>query len=195
MKRYVTAVLVFGAAALGASAAQQRPELSGTWALESSSGDMPGRIGGPANACGTARLGSGGGGPGPVYLGPSTEELGLKLTATSLAIERHFGKSIQKLVYSLAGTESVNRTEGVDFRTRTRWDGPKLVTEGSIKATDSNLGVSCSLVETMEIDKEGLLVVQTIRESPGGAAVRSRQTYARKKTDGRPRPYNDATRP
>ena len=178
--RFVAATLLAAAGFAGTALAQQRPDFSGSWVLESSAGDLPGRTGGPPNACGTVRPSFPAGGAPIGSLGASTEELLLQQGEASLIVERRLGKVAQRHIYTFDG-ETVNRHDGVEFIRRSRWQGAQLVSEGSIRVLDPVVGVFCALNETMEITSDGLLVVQTVRESPGGLIVRSRQSYSRKR--------------
>jgi hypothetical protein len=91
----------------------QKPDFSGTWALD------------PASA---PAAGSGGGrGGGGLGNGPAT----VKQTADALTVERTMGDARVTLTYKLDGTESRNVMTGrdgqsVDSVSTAKWDGPRL---------------------------------------------------------------------
>lgn len=177
--RFVAATLVAAAVFVGSAVAQQRPDFSGIWVLESSAGEMPGRTGGLPNVCGTARqslspAGAPRGTPG------AAPEVMLQQSEASLTVEHRFGTVSRRHIYTFDG-ETVNRHDGAEFIRRSHWQGSTLVSEGSIRVLDPTVGVFCALTETMELTSDGALVLQMVRESPGGLVVHSRQSYTRKR--------------
>jgi hypothetical protein len=94
----------------------QKPDFSGTWALD------------PANAPAVGGGGDGrGGGAGALGNGPAT----VRQTADTLTIERTISDATVTLTYKLDGTDSRNIMmapggQPADSLSTAKWDGPKL---------------------------------------------------------------------
>ena len=112
-KFVLVALLAVALAVPSVAMAQAKPNFSGKWIQDMEKSDP---------------MGGGGGGRGPA--GPAT--LTYTQTATELTIERETPNGVQKTVYKLDGSDSVNAMgRGGDVTSKTTWDGNKLVTKYS----------------------------------------------------------------
>ena len=116
--------------------AQAKPDFSGTWIqdMEKSDPAPAGRGGGAAN--------------------PQT--ITITMTATEFTSERTTGQGVQKTVYKLDGSESSNAGRGGDIKSKTVWDGNKLVTKYQRVMGENTVDVT----ETRSL-ADGLLTVET----------------------------------
>lgn len=184
MRRLVSIISVLTLTA--AISAQAPPSFSGAWALESSRGAVPAAGGGGGAAGGgggaSARPATGGGGGAAVMAGGGGAAMTLEIaqTAGTLTMTRGSGESAQTRVYKLDGSESVNTFGSATSRTRSRWEGRKLVTEGTQSVATSQGDISSTFREVIELDEAGKLHVETSRERNGEPMAPSRQVYARK---------------
>lgn len=169
--------------------AQGRPDLSGEWTMDaarsraSSGAAAGGMMGGggmsaggprPANAVSGGASMSGGGAPG-------VTSVRITQTSSALTIERVSGAAPEKVVYKLDGTESVNVTGRTTTKVTSRWDGARLVSEGTSETqiSDGSGAVSATYKEVRWLDKDGSLVVETTR-ALAGQPPRVTTTYFKK---------------
>ena len=115
MKRARVGVMAAVFLAAASMAFAQKPDFSGTWALDPAASGMEGGGGG--------RGGRGGLGPGPATV---------KQTADALTIERTMGDNKVTTTYKLDGSESKNTMMGrggqaMESVSTAKWDGAKLV--------------------------------------------------------------------
>jgi hypothetical protein len=144
---FLAVLLAVALAVPSMSYAQAKPNFSGKWVQDMDKSD-------PAM-----------GGRGPA--GPQT--LTYAQTATELTIERETQGGVQKTVYKLDGSDSVNAGRGGDVTSKTTWDGAKLVT----KYTRSMGGADIQVTETRSIEADGtLLVVTAMTGTPNGDMTR-----------------------
>ena len=102
--------------------AQAKPDFSGTWTLDPAASGMDAAAGG-----GGGRQGGGGRG----MMGPMT----VKVSGSTMTIERAMGGNTVTTTYKLDGTESVNKqsmgrgenAREVELKSTAKWDGSKLV--------------------------------------------------------------------
>ena len=111
MKRTRVGVIAATVFLLATVASAQKPDFSGTWALDPASAAAAGGAGGH-NALGN---------------GPAT----VKQTADALTITRTMGDDTVTLTYKLDGSDSRNMMEGpagqpADSMSNVKWDGSKL---------------------------------------------------------------------
>jgi hypothetical protein len=111
--------------AVATMAYAQKPDFSGTWALD-------------AEASGTAGGGGGGRGGGGGLGNGGT----VKQTATDLSVERMMGDNKVTLSYKLDGTESKNTMMGrggspMESVSTAKWDGGKLVITSKVGENES----------------------------------------------------------
>ena len=71
-------------------------------------------------------------------------------------------------VYKLDGSESVNTTPRGQLKSKSRWDGTKLVTSGTSEVQGPNGAMTIDSTETMMLDAQGNLVIETISKTPMG---------------------------
>jgi len=160
------------------AAAQTRPDFSGTWAHDPQQSAAPAAPAGSASAKpssrptgGVSRFSGGGG---------ATVELRIAQTDSSLTIERVAGSSTRKFVHTFDGKGNVNVNGRSTLRSTSRWNGSRLVTEGT-EVTSLDAGDVTSLLwEVRSIGPTGELVVETTRTTEGRETT-SRQVYKKKK--------------
>jgi hypothetical protein len=157
-KFMLVALLAVALAVPSIAVAQAKPDFSGKWIQDMEKSDPMG----------------GGGGRGPA--GPQTWTY--TQTATELAMERETPNGVQKTVYKLDGSDSVNAGgRGGDVTSKTVWDGNKLVTKYTRAMGQS--GATIEVTETRSIEADGtLVVVSTMKGGPQGDT--SRKTVFKK---------------
>ncbi len=109
-------------------------------------------------------------------LGPAQVELTISRKDATMTMERRVGNRVQTFIYRLDGSESVSEAGTLTRRARSRWNGPRLVTEGTHTITTPGSEVSIGFTETIELDADGVLHIETTRE----AQPPTRQTYTGK---------------
>lgn len=193
MTKTMSAVGVVILAVTGALAAQSRPDFSGVWELDversraanASAGSGGGGGGGTMGAAMAPRGGGGAAGPAAVTTIRITQ------TPAALTIERVAGQVWDKVVHRLDGTESANANGRTTITIKSRWDGARLVSEGTSRTEvpDGTGAFTGTLKETRWLEADGTLVVEAVRVTnppPGvqvsnaGKPVTTRQ-YFRKK--------------
>ena len=121
MIKRVRIVLIVFAVAVGltaALAAQKHPDFSGTWVEDESQRKSP--YDQPATGGGVKAIT---GPPAPLTITQSPERL---------TIERTRGPQTTRFVHDFDGRENKNHTGALTYTTRSRWEGARLVTEGSV---------------------------------------------------------------
>jgi len=98
----------------------------------------------------------------------------IKQTPTDLTIETQAGANPQKATYSLDGKESVNAgARGSETKTKTRWDGSTLITEGSRKMNTPDGEIAIELKEARSLSADGnTMTVQQTTKGPRGEQTR-----------------------
>jgi hypothetical protein len=138
----IIAAAVFAVASV--AFAQEKPDFSGTWTLDTSA----------------APAGGGGGGRGGGMGGPMV----VKQTADTLTIERTRGENKTTTAYKLDGTESTNTMtmgrEGASVETKSvaKWDGGKLTISTKRPGQD---GAMMETTETWSLDAGTLTIERT----------------------------------
>jgi hypothetical protein len=165
-------------------AAQTHPDLSGDWVLNrdktaavtdahrSSSSSTP-----------SASVSGGGGGGGVAMMGQgpvAPPEYLITLTAASITVDRVAVTTPQKYVYKLDGSDSVNAVGPTTSKTKTHWDGARLVTEGTRSVTTSQGDVSSLFKEVRSLDKDGAMIVEQTRQSQNQEPLTTYQVFVRK---------------
>jgi hypothetical protein len=182
MHRVVIALVLAGLTGIPL-AAQRTPDFSGTYVMQPTArqgGGMGGGGGATASASAGARAGGGAGGGGAMMGATTPPEITVSQTATSLTIERRSGGNTQTTIYKLDGSESVNSTGNVTTRSRSRWEGATLVTEGTQTIKTSQGEVSGSFKEMRSFDGSGQLVVDITRQTSSGQPLTAQQVYKKK---------------
>jgi hypothetical protein len=133
--------------AVATMAFAQKPDFSGTWALDAEASGMPAGGGAPGG-------GGGGGGRGGGALGQGGT---IKQTADALTIERSMGDNKVTATYKLDGTESKNTMMGrggqsMESVSTAKWDGNKLVINSKVGENESTQVLSLAgSVLTVEV--------------------------------------------
>lgn len=141
MKKVALFVLVMALAVAGLSFAQAKVDFSGKWA--------------PKVDAAAPAPPAGGGGRGGGMAGPMT----VKQTAADLTQEMVRGETTMTTIYKLDGTESVNKTQRGESKSKAKFDGAKLVittvSEGPNGPTETTAAWSLSA------DGKELTIVRT----------------------------------
>ena len=116
---------------------------------------------------GGARMGGGGGRIAP---------MNITQTATSLTIERAVGSNTQTYVHTFDGKDNVNVNGRMTSKTRSRWDGARLVTEGTQVFSSDAGEMTMTVREVRSLPSDGTLVVESERTAEGNKTS-SRQVY------------------
>ena len=155
--------------------AQQRPDFSGRWALDTLSIATQG--GGRGDMSGNAS-GGGGGRGGGLGLGPPPSALVIRQDASSLTITEHGEAGPERtIVMRFNGSNQRNplglgRGEVTQARYSTRWDGTRLVTKISRTLTNRAGTQSMTYREVRSLADDGSMVVEvTLDGRPGGRTV------------------------
>ena len=126
--------------------AQKRPDFSGTWVEDESQRKSP-----YDKKSGDGRVLAIGGPPPPLTITQTPERL---------TIERTRFEQTTRFVHDFDGRENKNRTGAQIHTTRTRWEGSKLVTEGSVFQVTSDGETSWKLKEVRWLTPKGELSVE-----------------------------------
>jgi len=78
-----------------------------------------------------------------------------------------------KSVYKLDGSESVNPGgRGGEVKSKTKWDGAKLVTTSVQTMNMQGNEVTIESTETRSLEADGTMTVVTVRKTPNGETTR-----------------------
>jgi len=175
-------VCIVGVAALfvtAVMAAQARPDFSGTWTFDPQQSGPTGRSATPRPASSRATAVTGGTSRFS-GVGGETVELRVAQTGSSLTIERVLGPTTRTVLHTFDGKENLNVNGRSTLRTKSRWNGRQLITEGTeVTALDTG-GVTSTLREVRSIGAKGELIVETTRTTEGSTTT-ARQVYTKKK--------------
>jgi hypothetical protein len=139
--------------------AQAKPDFSGTWMFDTAKSEM-----------GRAGAGPGGGGPGG-RMGEIAAEarILIKQTPDALVIEQHLGDNAHTITYQLNGAESINTgPRGGEMKSKSHWEGNKLVTEGSQTMTTGRGEMTLQTKEVRSLAPDGAMVVERETTTPRG---------------------------
>ena len=154
----VLVMAVVGAVALGSTAlhaVQKHPDLSGTWVEDESQRKSP--YDKPsANPGGVKAM-----------TGPPAP-LTITQTAERLTIERTRGEQATRFVHDFDGRENKNVTGAQLHTTRSRWEGARLITEGTIFQVTSQGEDSWKLKEVRWLTPKGELAVEVTQVDEDG---------------------------
>jgi hypothetical protein len=140
-------------AASVALVAQKRPNFSGTWTLDPDRSQMGGGRG-P------------GGWPGGMG-GPMS--ITIKQTDAELVISRDAGGRTSTQTFKLDGSETVHPgMRGGEVKSKSRWEGDKIVTESTQSMSTPNGEVTFQSKEVRSIAEDGSMVVENTRTTPRG---------------------------
>lgn len=163
---YGLLLLVTMAGGLSVHGAQARPDLSGTWIEDESQRKSPYTSGAGA---GGARAVSG-----------RDKPIVVTQTADSIAIERDWIERVRH-VHHFDGREDKNRNGAQVHTTRTRWEGAKLITEGTTFQSTSHGESYWKVREVRWLSAKGELVVETTRTDEEGEGRTVHQVYRRQR--------------
>jgi hypothetical protein len=150
-RRSVFVALLAFVLALPALAIAQTPNFSGKWIQDMEKSDPP----------------MGGRGP----AGP--QSITITQTAADLTIERETQNGVMKSVFKLDGSESVNPGgRGGDVKSKSKWDGAKLVTTSVQTMNMQGSDVTIESTETRTLGADGTMTVVTVRKTPNGENTR-----------------------
>jgi hypothetical protein len=140
----IIAAVAIALPALGAS--QAKPDFSGTWTFDEVKSDP-------------APQGAGRG------MAPAT--LIIKQSADEITIEQAAQPKLTA-VYKLDNTESVNKNPLGEVRSKTRWDGDKLVTEGTRTLTTQQGTFDLVFRDIRSLNADGAMVIENSTDTPIG---------------------------
>jgi hypothetical protein len=150
-----TLVLLTLAALLPAGAMAQTPDFSGTWKINMIKSDA-------------APQGRGG-----QQMDMSNLMLTVTQTAEALTIVQTGMGQERTTTYYLDGRESTNRAGRGDMKSTSKWDGAKLLTEGSSTFEGPNGQVTMTMKDVRELSADGkTMTVTTTTDSPMGQRTR-----------------------
>jgi len=92
----------------------------------------------------------------------------IKQTEAEFTRESQMGERSVVRTYKLDGSESVNSTPRGDVKSKSRWEGAALVTESTSEMQGPNGAVTIQTKETISLDAEGNLVIETNSKTPMG---------------------------
>lgn len=156
----VQAMVVVCAVALGATtlfATQKHPDFSGTWVEDESQRKSP-----YDKPSGTT-------GGGKVIAGPPLP-VTITQTAERLTIDRTWREQTTRFVHDFDGRENKNATGAQIHTTRSRWEGARLITEGTIFQVTSQGEDSWKLKEARWLTPRGELAVEVTQVDEDGKA-------------------------
>jgi hypothetical protein len=143
------------------ASAQAKPDFSGKWTQDLEKSDPMGGRGG------------GGGGAAPT---PTPQTLTVTQTPADITIETTRGQNTTKVVYKTDGSESTNESENQRGKTvsksKTKFDGGKLATEGTRTMTTQQGEMVTEFKEVRSIEADGTMLVQTTTKSQRGESTR-----------------------
>ena len=170
MTKLNTLVLAVALSALVAMPAEaQTPDFSGTWRLDRNASDMPERGAGPrgGRGGGPGRRGGRPGGPGG-FGGPAAT-LVVTQSAGLLTIEQQTPRGNRSASYRLDGGESTSAGPRGALVTTSSWDGPTLLTVGTLEMSTPRGDFSIDIIEQRSLSADGrTLTVQSVRMLPFG---------------------------
>ena len=130
----------------GPVAAQKHPDFSGTWVEDESQRKSP-----YENVAGSSGVKAISGPPPPLTITQTPERL---------TIERTRFDQTTRFVHDFDGRENKNHTGAQIHTTRTRWEGTRLVTEGSIYQVTSQGEDSWKVREVRWLTPKGEMAVE-----------------------------------
>ena len=160
MIKRVQAMVVVCAVALGSTAllaTQKHPDFSGTWVEDESQRKSP--YDKPSAASGGVKA----------IAGPPPP-LTITQTAERLTIERTRPEQTTRFVHDFDGRENKNATGAQIHTTRSRWEGARLITEGTIFQVTSQGEDSWKLKEARWLTPKGELAVEVTQVDEDGKA-------------------------
>ena len=96
---------------------------------------------------------------------PAVTAVKVTQTATSLTIDRISGQVWEKVVHKLDGTESSSTNGNSTLKLKSRWDGARLVSEGTseTKLSDGSGSITATVKDVRWLEKPGVMVMESTR--------------------------------
>jgi hypothetical protein len=161
-----TLTLLLTMTCAAAVAGQARPDFSGTWVEDES-----------------LRKTTYQAEPGAKAVALPSRPVTIKQTADSIDIEHAPpapGWNALRHVYNLAGKQSVNHNGANTQTTTSRWDGTRLVTEGTSFSETSQGEFTWKYQEMRWLDGKGRMIIETRTTDQSGKTHVVTMTYAKK---------------
>ena len=158
MIKRVQAMVMVCAVALGSTAlfaTQKHPDFSGTWVEDESQRKSP--YDKPSGTSGGVKA----------IAGPPPP-LTIIQTGERLTVERIRGEQSTRFVHDFDGRENKNATGAQIHTTRSRWEGARLITEGTIFQVTSQGEDSWKLKEVRWLTPKGELAVEVTQVDEDG---------------------------
>ena len=168
-RSFMHGVMVILFAAVTAADAQKRPELSGRWVEDESQRVSPYAKPAP--------------GPGAKMLTGPPPELSITQSADALTIEEIGSRGNRRVVYNLVGQQGVNKWGAITETTKTRWEGEKLVTEGTEYQVTSHGETTWKVKTARSLRPSGELVVEETRIDEDNDSRTLVRVYRKKATE------------
>jgi hypothetical protein len=146
--------------------AQKRPDFSGHWVEDAAQRKSPYTAPGP-------------GGGAKVLAGPPPE-LSITQTADGLKIEDIGSRGNRRVSYDLTGKEGVNRWGAITETTKTRWEGDKLVSEGTEYQITSHGETTWKVKTVRSLRPNGEMVLEETRLDEDGVSRTLVRVYRKK---------------
>lgn len=148
-------------------AAQKTPDFNGTWAEVESERKVT-----PAPAAAPSGM--------PVLQGPPPAQI-VTQTAAMIRIDRPWQHGVVRHTYKLDGSESVNLNGANTQTTKSRWEGGRLITEGT-SFSETTAGESTwQFKEVRWMDPKGRMVTETSNIDEAGKVHHVVRVFVRKK--------------
>ena len=162
--RNMVATLALATALVAMTAAQAKPDLSGTWTFDEAKSD-------PAPARGGGGGGGGGGRGGGRMGGAPATAMTIKQTANELTMDRTTAQGAQTAVYKLDGSESKNTIGMGPATSKAAFEGSKLViaTTQTVQGRGGEITIDSKDIYSVE---GNTLTIETTRNTPAGAQTR-----------------------
>lgn len=145
---------------------QGRPDFTGTWVVDTV--DRPERPGGGPGG-GGRREGDGGGRGGPMAMLEKGHRIRITQTAERLVVTSTGESGEQTNAYALDGSESTNAAGRGTVRSRTKWEGAALVTEGTRNMEGPMGAMTLKTREVRSLSDDGrTMTLRTAIETPRG---------------------------
>lgn len=108
-------------------------------------------------------------------------DLTVKQTTEFVALSRTAFDQVTTMTYLLNGHDSTNKSGATTRVTRSRWEKSAIVTEGRVSQVTSQGYDSWTLKETMRLNAQGHLLIESERTGNDGVVSKGTQEYARKR--------------
>ena len=152
---------------IATAGAQAKPDFSGVWNMDLSLLKTTYKVDPKMKATALP--------PAPVTIRQTAEKIDIENTPPFP------GWKPVRHVYNLTGNESVNHNGANTETTRSRWEGSKLITEGTSFSETSQGESLWKMVETRWLDAKGRMIVERRMTDEAGTLNVVTQTFDKKK--------------